>query len=90
MSRFALGASAIVLAAGLALGYGMPSPHAQAAKPKASAKTTSIKVGPGLKVCRYKFPNGEKRSWTCEKAQPCCAWDAIQYTKCGSTVTGCL
>lgn len=99
MTRFAFVASALVLAAGLALGAGIAqSPafaQAQDAKPKtppAKAKVvkTAAKVGPGMKVCNYKFPSGEKRSWTCEKAQPCCAWDEINYTKCGSTITGCL
>lgn len=58
-----------------------------APKPKASAKT---KPAPGMKTCTYKFPDGEKRTWTCRKEEPCCAWDAIKYVKCGSTVTNCL
>ena len=90
MVRFALGASALLLAAGLAFGAGVSATQAQTAAPKAAAKPAATKVGAGMKVCKYKFPNGEKRSWTCEKAQPCCAWDEIQYTKCGSTITGCL
>jgi hypothetical protein len=89
MIRFALGASALIVAAGLALVAGMSATQAQTTAPKAT-KAASTKVGAGMKVCKYKFPNGEKRSWTCEKAQPCCAWDQIQYTKCGSTITGCL
>lgn len=48
------------------------------------------KVGPGQKVCRYKFPDGERRTWVCAKDEPCCAWDAIKYVKCGSTITRCL
>lgn len=48
------------------------------------------KAGKGEKVCRYKFPTGERRTWVCKKEEPCCAWDAIKYVKCGSTITGCL
>lgn len=50
----------------------------------------AAKAGKGEKVCRYKFPTGEKRAWVCKKEEPCCAWDAINYVKCGSTITGCL
>jgi hypothetical protein len=50
----------------------------------------AVKAGPGEKVCRYKFPTGEKRAWVCKKEEPCCAWDLISYVKCGSTITGCL
>lgn len=46
---------------------------------------------PGEKVCKYKFGNGERTVWICDKAQPCCEWEALNnYVKCGSTVTGCL
>jgi hypothetical protein len=62
---------------------------AQDAK-KAPAKAAAVKAGKGEKVCNYKFPSGEKRSWVCKTAEPCCAWDAISYVKCGSTITGCL
>lgn len=58
--------------------------------PVAMAKDAAPKAGKGEKVCRYKFPTGEKRAWVCKKEEPCCAWDAINYTKCGSTITGCL
>ena len=54
------------------------------------AKPASVKIAKDEKVCRYKFPDGEKRTWTCKKAEPCCAWDLIKYVKCGSTITGCL
>ncbi len=56
----------------------------------AKEKSATPKAGPGEKVCRYKFPTGEKRAWVCKKEEPCCAWDAITYVKCGSTITGCL
>ena len=45
----------------------------------------------GEKTCKHKFSNGERTVWICEKAQPCCEWEALNfYVKCGSTVTGCL
>lgn len=58
---------------------------AQSSKPEAAPK-----AGKGEKVCRYRFPTGERRAWVCKKEEPCCAWDAIKYVKCGSTITGCL
>jgi hypothetical protein len=76
-------ASAVV-AAGLA--FAPAGAWAQSStKPEAA-----VKAGKGEKVCRYKFPTGEKRAWVCKKEEPCCAWDAIKYVKCGSTITGCL
>jgi hypothetical protein len=66
---------------------------APAALAKGKAKPggwPAAKAGKGEKVCRYKFPTGEKRAWVCKKEEPCCAWDAINYVKCGSTITGCL
>lgn len=48
------------------------------------------KVGKNEKVCRYKFPDGEKRTWVCDKEVPCCVWDEIKYVKCGNTITKCL
>lgn len=51
--------------------------------------TRSVK--PGEKVCKHKFSNGERTVWICQKAEPCCEWEALNYyVKCGSTVTGCL
>ncbi|MCB1520973.1 MAG: hypothetical protein KDJ37_10405 [Hyphomicrobiaceae bacterium] len=68
---------------------------ATAFAPDVTAKSSkagwpAAKAGKGEKVCRYRFPTGEKRAWVCRKEQPCCAWDAINYVKCGSTITGCL
>jgi hypothetical protein len=82
----------LALAAALAFAPAAGIAVAQDAKPpaKAAAKSSAPKAGPGQKVCRYKFPTGEQRSWVCAKAEPCCAWDAINYVKCGSTITGCL
>ncbi len=80
----------------LTLGLSLMAPlalHAQdAAKPPAPAakKAAGPKVGPGQKVCNYRFPDGERRTWVCAKEEPCCAWDAIKYVKCGSTITNCL
>ena len=60
-------------------------------KPKAKkVVATKSKAGPGMKTCNYKFPDGERRTWSCLKEEPCCAWDAIKYVKCGSTVTNCF
>jgi len=57
----------------------------------AAEEGKEVKAGPGEKVCRYKFPDGEKRTWVCKKDEPCCAWDLIKYVKCGSpTVLNCL
>ena len=55
-----------------------------------AAKQSAIKVGKEEKLCNYRFPSGEKRQWVCKKVEPCCAWDAINYVKCGSTITGCF
>jgi hypothetical protein len=60
------------------------------AQDAAVKKSAEPKAGPGQKVCRYRFPTGERRTWVCKKEEPCCAWDAIKYVKCGSTITGCL
>lgn len=82
MSMRATAAFAIALMVGFSIG-------SAEAKDKASAGP-AVKAGKGEKVCRYKFPTGEKRAWVCKKEEPCCAWDAINYVKCGSTITGCL
>ncbi len=82
--------AAFALAISIAL---VPSaPTAEEAKSKAPAKpaATTVKAGKGEKVCRYRFPTGEQRSWVCKQEEPCCAWDLISYVKCGSTITGCL
>lgn len=76
----------IGLAVALALGLSAPV----MAQGKAKEKTPIVKAGKGEKVCRYTFPTGEKRAWVCKKEEPCCAWDAIKYVKCGSTITKCL
>jgi hypothetical protein len=81
---------AITLA--LALAFALTAPAALMAQDGAKkAKAASApKVGKNQKVCRYRFPDGERRTWVCEKDQPCCAWDAIKYVKCGNTITRCL
>jgi hypothetical protein len=64
---------------------------AQQAEPGAKkAAAAKSKAAPGIKTCNYKFPDGERRTWSCHKEEPCCAWDAIKYVKCGSTITNCL
>jgi hypothetical protein len=80
-----------VLACIAALGLATPMASAQQSPaPKAAAAQSTPKAGAGEKVCRYTFPTGEKRAWVCKKEEPCCAWDAINYVKCGSTVFNCL
>lgn len=82
----------LAVAAALAFAPAASIAVAQDAKApaKKAAQSSSPKAGPGEKVCRYKFPTGEQRAWVCKQAEPCCAWDAITYVKCGSTITGCL
>ncbi len=70
-------------------------PSADAADGEARSKAAWPKptraVKANEKVCKHKFSNGERTVWICEKAQPCCEWEALNYyVKCGSTVTGCL
>ena len=62
----------------------------QAPAKKAVAASSAPKAGPGEKVCRYRFPDGTPKAWVCKKEEPCCAWDAIKYVKCGSTTFKCL
>ncbi len=71
----------------IALAFSLAAPAAMA---QSSSKAPAVKAGKGEKVCRYTFPTGEKRAWVCKKEEPCCAWDAIKYVKCGSTITKCL
>jgi len=79
----------LLVAAGLGLGAAIVG-SAGAVAQGANKSEAAPKAGKGEKVCRYKFPTGERRTWVCKKEEPCCAWDAIKYVKCGSTVTGCL
>lgn len=83
MTRAFLVLALAVGAAALALAPATPLAQ-QATKPAV------VKAGKGEKVCRYRFPSGETRAWACKKEEPCCAWDAFNYVKCGSTITGCL
>jgi hypothetical protein len=71
----------------LALGMSVPVMAQSGEKAK---KATTVKAGKGEKVCRHTHPSGQKRVWVCKKEEPCCAWDLINYVKCGSTITGCL
>ena len=82
MSRLVL---AILFAGALGFASG-----ASAQNKGMDGKQTSIKVGKDEKLCNYRFPSGERRRWVCKKVEPCCAWDAINYVKCGSTITGCF
>ena len=85
MSRACLLLALAVGAAALAL-----SPAAPLAQQAPAKKPAAVKAGKDEKVCRYRFPTGERRTWVCKKEEPCCAWDAFSYVKCGSTITGCL
>ena len=76
---FAIGAAALALA-----------PAAPLAQQAPAKKAAAVKAGKGEKVCRYRFPTGETRAWVCKREEPCCAWDAINYVKCGSPVFKCL
>lgn len=84
--------AALLLAGIIAVATG---PVAHAAPGEAASKsgwpkpTRSVK--PDEKVCKYQFSDGTRKVWICEKAQPCCEWEALgNYVKCGSTITGCL
>lgn len=84
--------AAVALAASMSLAA-LPAAHAAEGEARSKSgwpkPTRSLK--PGEKLCNYKFSNGERTVWICEKAQPCCEWEALNnYVKCGSTVTGCL
>ncbi|MFM1816644.1 MAG: hypothetical protein RLZ98_3339 [Pseudomonadota bacterium] len=80
LAAFALASAPVVMEATVA---------AQSTQ-KSAKKASKPKVGKNQKLCQYRFPDGERRSWVCDKAVPCCAWDAIKYVKCGTTITGCL
>jgi hypothetical protein len=84
--------AAVALAATLAVTPSALTAQGSASKAPAqkSAAAPKLKVGKDEKLCRYRFSSGELRSWVCKKEEPCCAWDAISYAKCGSTITGCL
>jgi|LNFM01.1.fsa_nt_gb hypothetical protein len=70
--------------------FGPAAAIAQDSKAPAAKAVAAPKVGKDQKVCRHKFPDGKQTTWVCQKEQPCCAWDEIRYTKCGSTITRCL
>ena len=81
----------LLAAATLAVSLFAPvSAFAQDAKALSAKAAAAPKVGKDQKVCRHTFPDGKSTTWFCDKAQPCCAWDEIRYTKCGSTITRCL
>lgn len=79
----------LLIAIGLAFTLSAVPAGAQEKHDK-TAKAAAPKAGKDEKVCNYRFPSGERRQWVCKKVEPCCAWDAINYVKCGSTITGCL
>ena len=72
--------------------FAVPAAIAQQSKAPVDASQIS-KLGKGkakYKRCSFKCSNGQVKKWKCEKSQPCCAWDAICYVKCGTAITGCL
>lgn len=79
----------LLIAIGLVVGISAAPVSAQEKQGK-PAKSSVLKAGKDEKVCNYRFPSGERRQWVCKKVEPCCAWDAISYVKCGSTITGCF
>lgn len=89
MIKLFAGLAGFALAASLILPSVVIAQDAKAPA-KASQAAPALKAGKDQKVCRYRFPDGENRAWVCQKEQPCCAWDAIKYVKCGSTITNCL
>jgi hypothetical protein len=83
--------AALALAASLALiPIQVTAQGTQSNAAPAQKASTAVKAGKDEKVCRYRFPTGEVKTWVCKKEQPCCAWDLFSYVKCGSTITGCL
>jgi hypothetical protein len=66
------------------------APTLALAQQSKAAATASPKAGPGEKVCRHTHPTGVKKAWVCKKEEPCCAWDEINYVKCGSVTFKCL
>lgn len=88
--RIARTIGALAMLAALATGASLVAPASSLAQSSTKSSEAAPKAGKGEKVCRYKFPTGERRTWVCKKEEPCCAWDAIKYVKCGSTITGCL
>ncbi len=84
----------VVLAALLSLSFASPMAFAAAegeARSKSGWPKPTRSLRKNEKLCRYKFSDGERTVWICDKAVPCCEWEAIgNYVKCGTTVTGCL
>jgi hypothetical protein len=69
------------------------APSIASAQQSTAAKASAVaspKAGPGEKVCRHTHPTGVKKAWVCKKEEPCCAWDEINYVKCGSVTFKCL
>ena len=90
--RRSLGAALLVLTASALAGGPVSAQQSELVAESKAKKVVAAKAKtePGMKTCNYKFPDGERRTWSCRKEEPCCAWDAIKYVKCGSTITNCL
>lgn len=83
-----------LLAAAIMAAAAMPGASLAAegeARSKSGWPKPTRSVKPHEKVCKMKFSDGERVAWICDKAEPCCEWEALnKYVKCGSTITGCL
>lgn len=90
MRRLLSGLAALALTAAFVVPPAVLAQDAKAPPAKSSKAQSTPKIAKDQKLCRYRFPDGERRTWVCQKEQPCCAWDAIKYVKCGSTITNCL
>ena len=67
------------------------APSISSAQQSSASKAAALpKAAAGEKVCRHTHPSGEKKAWVCKKEEPCCAWDEINYVKCGSVTFKCL
>ena len=88
--RFVAGAVSIAIALSACVTPAFAAAEGEARSKKGWPKPTRS-VRPGEKLCRYKFSDGERTVWICDKKVPCCEWEAIgNYVKCGTTFSGCL
>lgn len=78
MSRVLLSAAA----AALLLVAGGTCSDAASAKGKAAQATT--------KTCKFKLSTGKVKTWTCDKAQICCASEQFGLYTCGSQLLQCF
>lgn len=86
--------SSVILAAAMAAAVLTPPAFAAVegeARSKAGWPKPTRSLRANEKLCKYRFSDGERTVWICDKAVPCCEWEAIgNYVKCGTTFSGCL